>query len=140
MKITHNKLTEMFTFGDDVQVFVVIDLIDTVFIMRENIENPFEYNRPAFLWFTPRRLEKASDRVLHEYVLDILDNRKVPMDIVKLNRNTYYDNTVKIKGNIKLSDKTHVEIGIRQSDFLIPLLFNLKTNHIIKKINTTRGY
>ena len=57
------------------------------------------------------------------------------MSLINLNKNMYANNKAMVKIKGKLRTPFSIEKGIRQSNSLSPLLFNMVTVEIIKKIN-----
>jgi hypothetical protein len=109
--------------------------VDAVFMIRQIIEKPIEYNKPAYLCFID--LQKAFDRIQLRHVLHLQCQKKIHKNVIKLIENIYTNTRVQVrsKGQLKLIP---MEKGIREGDSVSPLLFNVIMDEIIKSIHNQK--
>ena len=111
---------------------------DAVFALRQITEKSIEYNKPAYICFID--LIKAFDRVRLKNIIHLLYDRHIPYNLVKTIENIYIENLIQAEINGELTNPIPAGNRIRQEDLLIPLLFNIIMDEIIKKVSKLRGY
>jgi len=106
--------------------------------MRQIVEKSIEFNHPAYLCFID--LKKAFDRVRLADVIDCLREREVPEQIVRIIKELNTDKIARIKSNNQISTPITISNGVRQGDWLSPMIFNLIMDKIIENLPKELGY
>lgn len=84
--------------------------------------------------------EKAYDRVLPVYLLEVLRKMNFPESIIHCIHQLFFNNSVRINVNGYLTDTVHQERGLRQGDPLSPLLFNIALEPLLLSIQQDPHY
>lgn len=100
--------------------------------VRQIIEKAREFNLKAYLCFVD--YTKAFDSVNWEALWKILDRMGVPEHLSMAIRNLYQHNTATVKVNKTTSKTFKTQAGTRQGCILSPLLFNIYTEYIMRKV------
>jgi hypothetical protein len=105
---------------------------DAILILKHITKKSTQFHIPEFL--SSIDLEKASDRVRLEDVLNIPDKRNLPRNI-NIIKELYTENQTLVKTESSISREIPIKKGIRQVDSLSLALFTLVMDKIISKIN-----
>jgi hypothetical protein len=102
--------------------------IDQIFYIWQILEKTWEYNgtvRQLFIDF-----KKAYDSIKRE----VLYNNLVESGIVRLIKMCLNETYSKVRTGKLLSDKFPIQNGLKQGDFLSPLLFNFALDYAVRKV------
>lgn len=105
---------------------------EQILILRQIIEKSREFNKPLFLCFVDFR--KAFDTVKWSKLWNILLEMGVPQHLVYLIRRLYEDGTAAVQVDGVDSANFKTQAGVRQGCILSPLLFNIYTEYIMRKV------
>ena len=95
------------------------------------IEKLRQNNEESYVTFID--YSKAFDSVIHEELFDIMIRMGSPRHLISLIASLYKDQKVTIHWNNTNSDYFNIEKGVRQGCILSPHLFNIYTEHIMRK-------
>ncbi|KAG1447516.1 hypothetical protein G6F46_011395 [Rhizopus delemar] len=84
--------------------------------------------------------EKAYDRVLPEYLLEVLRMMKFPESIIHCIHQWFFNNSVPINVNGFFTDTVNQERGLRQGNPLSSLLFNIALEPLLLSIQQDQQY
>ena len=101
------------------------------------VEKSMEWNSPLYINSTD--IEKAFDGVDREIMWKLLRHYGVPEKIISLIRCTFQDMSCRIAHAGQLSDSFEVKTGVRQGCLLLPFLFLLVIDWIMKITTTGRN-
>ena len=111
---------------------------DQIWVTRQIIERAVEYKTAAHLCFVD--LTKAYDSVDRHAFIAILQNYKVPCQLIDIIKEMYTDTWCQVRTAEGSSEEFRVESGVRQGCVLSPLLFNCFMDKILREtLETTPG-
>ena len=99
------------------------------FALKETVNLFTKQGSPVYACFLDA--SKAFDRVCHSKLFDILVDRGVPTNYIKLLMRWYRTQTMAVKWSHVESDSFSVKNGVRQGGNLSPLLFNLYIDDLL---------
>lgn len=100
--------------------------------VRQLIEKVREFNVPMILCFVD--YSKAFDKVRWNQLWEILQEMGVPKHLVALIESLYEGNTARVKIGNTYSGTFQTQAGVRQGCTLSPVLFNIYSEHIMRKV------
>ena len=83
--------------------------------------------------------EKAFDRVLHDWIMECLDNISMDQEDKRLIGNLYWEQSAVVRLNSGLSEEFKIKRGVRQECVMSPKLFNLYAERIFRESDDLRG-
>uniref|UniRef100_A0A8D2IYD5 Reverse transcriptase domain-containing protein n=1 Tax=Varanus komodoensis TaxID=61221 RepID=A0A8D2IYD5_VARKO len=95
-------------------------------------EKAREFQKNIYLCFID--YAKAFDCVDHNKLWHILKEMGVPDHLICLLRNLYAGQEATVRIGHRTTDWLNIEIGVRQGCILLPCLFNLYAEHIMRKV------
>ena len=104
-----------------------------VFALKQYLMDYNNINTNMFVAFLDS--SKAFDKINHNILFQILKDNNIPLYIINFLNYWYRNQRIYIKWCNNSSDSFPVTMGVRQGCILSPLLFNLYTNPMIKKLN-----
>lgn len=104
-----------------------------IFVIKETVRHFLDRDTPVFSAFLDA--SKAFDLVNHWTLLDKLCKRGVPLSVVKLILFWYRHQTFTIFWDGTYSSSFTVGNGVRQGSILSPILFNVYTDDLSKRLN-----
>ena len=110
---------------------------DQIASLRVIVEQPLEWNSPLYTNFID--YEKAFGSVDRETMWKPLRHYGVPKKIISLIQCTFQDMSCKIAHADQLSESFEVKTGVRQGCLLLPFLFLLVIDWIMKTTTTGRN-
>ena len=105
---------------------------DACFLLKETVHRYISKKSTVFANFID--LSKAFDLVNHKKLINILLDKGVPIDIIKLIKMYLENQSACVVWNGKKSNFVNVGIGVRQGGILSPLLFKVYIDGIIRSI------
>jgi hypothetical protein len=79
-------------------------------------------------------VKKAYDSVKREVLYNILFEFGIPKNLVRLIKMGLNETYSKVRVGKLLSDKFHIQNGMKQDDALLPLLFSFSLECVIRKV------
>jgi hypothetical protein len=102
------------------------------FLHLADTREKWEYNGTVYQLFVD--LKKAYDSVKREVLYSILLEFGTPKKLVRLIKMCLNETYSKVHIGKLLSNKFHIQNGLKQGDALSPLLFSFALNHAIRKV------
>ena len=99
---------------------------------RQLIEKAREYSLPMYLCFVD--YEKAFDNVRWPKLWETLNELGVPPHLISLIKTLYEASEAVIKVENTLSDKCRIRKGVRQGCILSPLLYNVYSEVVMRRV------
>ena len=99
---------------------------------RQIVEKAREFNLPTYLCFVD--YTKAFDKIKWNLLWKIMEEMGTPQHLISLIRNLYENNTAKVRVDQTYSDKFRTCTGVRQGCILSPILFNIYSEHIMRRV------
>ena len=107
--------------------------IDNIFMVRQITEKCHEYNVDIYNIFID--YTHAFDSITRNKILDSLSMNKILFKLVNLIKVTLENTTEKVKGNNAYASDFRVDGGVKQGDPLLPTLFNLVIDTVLKQLD-----
>jgi hypothetical protein len=102
-------------------------------LLKETILNNIGGNRSVFSCFLD--LSKAFERVQHKFLLQILNDRKLPHHIVNIFSSIFSNSTAQVYFNGSFSNIWNITRGVRQGGIMSAFLFNVYIDDILRSIS-----
>jgi hypothetical protein len=106
--------------------------VDQIFSIQRIQEKKWEYNGLVHQLFID--FKKAYDSVKREVLYNILLQFGIPKKLVRLIKMCLNETYSKVRISKLLSDKFHIQNGLKQGDALSPLLFRFALEYAIRKV------
>jgi sorting nexin-29 len=105
---------------------------DQIFIIRLLYQKTWEFDREIHTLFVD--FKKAYDSIHRESLINILKEFDFPRKLVNIVSISIMETVVRVKvGNMK-SDPVTVKSGLRQGDSILPIIFNLVLEKVIREM------
>ena len=102
-------------------------------LIKETIYSYKKYNNKVYALFAD--LSKAFDLVDHFKLGNILLNRGIPSDLVKIIMSYLRNQCARIKWNNQSGEYNYIDKGVRQGGILSPLLFKIYIDDLLCDLN-----
>ena len=133
-KVIHNRISSLLITMDNQFGFTKhLGTEMCVFALKQYLTDYNNNNTNMFVAFLDA--SKAFDKINHNILFQRLKDNNIPLYIINFLNYWYRNQRIYIKWCNNSSDSFHVTRGVRQGGILSPLLFNLYTNPMIKKLN-----
>jgi len=108
-----------------------------VWLLRSLLNDRTRSRKPVFVTFID--VDKAFDSVSHQSLIIAARRVGVPDIVLEYIASLYTGTTMRIKVGKLLSDKIHVQRGVRQGDPLSPLLFDYIMDWVLDNLDPELG-
>lgn len=102
---------------------------EALFSLNVLTQRCLDVNRDLYICFID--YNKAFDKVKHDQLIDLLKNKNLDKQDVRLISNLYYNQRATVKNGQERSEEVEIKRGVRQGCILSPLLFNAYSEQII---------
>lgn len=106
--------------------------MDHIFVLRQILEQSCEWNSTLYAVFVD--FEKAFDSLHRESLWKILRHYGIPQKLVHIIQSLYENFECRVIYNNQLTEPFAVNIGVKQGCILLPVLFSLAIDWIMKNI------
>lgn len=112
---------------------------EALFSLNVLTQRCLDVNQDLYICFID--YNKAFDKVKHDQLIDLLKNKNLDRQDVRLISNLYYNQRATVKIGQETSEEMEIKRGVRQGCILSPLLFNAYSEQIILEAleNETAG-
>lgn len=104
---------------------------DALFAYNVLIQRCMDVNQDVYVCFLD--YNKAFDKVRHDQLVQLLENKDIDQRDIKIISNLYYNQKAVIRVDDKKTEEIEIKRGVRQGCILSPTLFNLYSEHIFQK-------
>lgn len=111
--------------------------VDQINSLRIIVEESVEWRKPLFMTFVD--FEKAFDSINRQFIWDALEQKGLPLKIIRIIKEAYNGFNCKVVHNGKLTEAFDVTTGVRQGCLLSPLIFIVVMDAIMLKITMNNG-
>ena len=108
-----------------------------IFCLNTIAQKHIQVQKPLYVCFID--YAKAFDRVKHDQLIGCLEGIGIDGKDVRIITNLYWNQKAAIRLSGVTSEYTPIKRGVRQGCILSPLLFNVYTEFIFRKINDHQG-
>jgi len=106
--------------------------VDQIHIIKQLAEKSHELNKDIHLMFID--CKAAYDSINREKLWNVMNKMGIPAKLVRMIRACAYESKIKVSFGGEVSDEFPVTTGLRQGDALLPALFNIALELVVRKV------
>ena len=111
---------------------------NAICVLRMNVERSMEKQKDVYACFVD--YSNAFDTVKHKLLVDLLQPLDVDQAELRLLISLYWNQTAAVRCDDDISARTRIKQGVRQGVWLLPILFTLYTEMIMRELWDMEGF